>query len=90
LIKLNNRIYLIETKAERDIQDINVKQKQLSTLEWVGKINDLNLKDEMVGDWSYIILSENQFYQLKDNGASTQEILELAKINVANIKGTLI
>lgn len=39
--------------------------------------------------WSYVLLGENTFYEFKDKGASTEEILEYAMMTKAKIEGTL-
>ncbi len=39
--------------------------------------------------WSYVLLGETTFYELRDKGASTQEILEYSKMTRAKIEGTL-
>ena len=43
----------------------------------------------MFSDWSYSIIDDKTFYAMKDNGASTQDILEYCEITNAKIKGTL-
>jgi len=90
IVKTKEKIYLIETKSDKDLNDLNVKQKQLATLDWVKRINKLNPKDRMERKWIYILLGQNHFYGLKDNNASISEICELAKVTEANAKGKLI
>jgi len=89
IVKTGKKIYIIETKADKDLNDPNVKQKQLATLDWVRRINSLDPKERMERDWSYILLGENHFYSLKENNASIEEICELAKVNEASAKGKL-
>lgn len=89
IVKTKNKMYLIETKSEKDLQDQNVRQKQLAALDWVRRINLLEPKDRAEREWAYILLSENHFYRLKENNASIEEICELAKLSEAAIKGNL-
>lgn len=89
IVKTAKKIYLIETKSDKDLNDQNVRQKQLSTLDWVKRINSLDVKERMEREWSYILLGENHFYSLKDNNASIEEICELAKVSEAVAKGKL-
>ena len=89
LIKTGTKIYLIETKADKDMNDQNVRQKQLATLDWIKRINALPPQERMEREWSYILLGENNFYSLKDNNASIEEICELAKVSEATTKGKL-
>ncbi|MDO8486410.1 MAG: DEAD/DEAH box helicase family protein [Candidatus Staskawiczbacteria bacterium] len=89
IIKTADKIYLIETKSDKDLNDPNVKQKQLATLDWVKRINQLSPDDRMEREWEYILLGETHFYGLKDNSASIDEICQLAKVNLANASGKL-
>jgi len=89
IVKTTEKMYVIETKSDKDLNDPNVKQKQLATLDWVQRINKLNSEDRMDKVWEYILLGENHFYGLKENGASIDEICQLAKVNLANVAGKL-
>lgn len=90
IIKTTDKIYLIETKSDKDLNDPNVKQKQLATLDWIKRINQLTPEDKMNREWEYVLLGENHFYKLRDNNASISEICELAKVTQANAEGRLI
>ncbi|KJR41689.1 type III restriction protein res subunit [Candidatus Magnetoovum chiemensis] len=92
IVKTNNKIYVTETTATKDLQDPNVKQKQLSALEWIQRINKLSETDRMYREWEYVLLGQDHFYTLKNNGASIEEILNLAKLTdlkIKNISGSL-
>jgi len=39
--------------------------------------------------WSYVLLGEKTFYGMSEKDASTEEILEYAKLTKAKVKGTL-
>jgi len=90
IIKTNDKIYIIETKADKDLHDLNVRHKQLAILDWVKRINKLELNNRMNKDWEYVILGETHFYTLKDNHATIDEICNLSKISESNIKGKLL
>lgn len=89
IIKTRAKIYLVETKADKDLNEQNVRQKQLATLDWARRINALPPEERMEREWSYILLGENHFYSLRDNSASIEEICELAKVSEATAKGKL-
>jgi type III restriction enzyme len=89
IIKTTDKIYLVETKADKDLNDQNVKQKQLATIDWVKRINSLPSEERMGREWSYVLLGENNFYSLKSNNASISEICELAKVSEAMAGGKL-
>ena len=89
IVKTDKKVYIIETKADKDLTDPNVRQKQLATLDWVKRINSLSQENRMEREWAYILLGENHFYSLKENSASIEEICELAKVSEATAKGKL-
>lgn len=89
IVKTGSDVYLVETKAQKDINDPNVKQKELGALDRLRKINELNLEDRMGCEWKYALLGETTFYSMKDRGASIKEILEFSKLTRERIKGTL-
>jgi len=89
IVKIGNKIYLVETKAERDLSSVNVKQKRLATLDWISKVNELKPEDRMDCTWYYVLLGESTFYGMSEKGATTQEILEYAKLSKAKVEGKL-
>ena len=89
LVKIKNKIYLVETKAEKDLNAQNVKNKRLAAVDWINKINQLTEADKMGCAWSYILLGEDVFYNMSKNGATTEEILENAKLTTSKVKGEL-
>ncbi len=90
IIKTEEKIYIIETKSDKDLNDPNVKQKQLSTLDWLKRINQLKPEDKMNKKWEYILLGESHFYGLSKNKASIDEICQLVKVSESNIRGKLL
>jgi len=80
---------LVETKAEKDVKSPNVKLKQISTIDWINKINELNAENRMSSIWKYVLLGEKTFYSMSDKGATTSEILEYNLMSRSKIKGTL-
>lgn len=89
IIKTDKKMYVVETKADKDLKDPNVKQKQIATVDWIKRINELPAKERDEREWNYILLGENHFYGLQGNNATIEEICELAKIQEASAKGKL-
>jgi len=89
MVESDTKIYLIETKSDKDLKDANVKQKQKSTLNFVKSINrvDASLRDNKV--WDYLLLGETQFYTLKKSGADIEDIANSAKVNEVSLTGNL-
>ena len=89
IVKIGNVMYVVETKAEKDVNSPNVKLKQISTIDWINKINDLDEEKRMSCTWKYILLGEKTFYSMSDKGATTEEILEYNLMSKSKLKGTL-
>ncbi len=89
IVKYNNDIYLVETKAQNQVENENVKQKQLGALDWIRKINELNPSDRMNGTWYYILLGDTPFYTMKDKGASLLDMFSYCQLTKTGVEGTL-
>lgn len=89
IAKIGDKIYLVETKAEKDVDNANVKQKQKGALDWCKNINELNPEDRMNSYWYYSLLDDTTFYSMNERGASIQEILEYCKLTNGKVEGKL-
>ncbi len=82
-------IFIVETKGADKVHDENVKQKQLATVEWCKKINTLHIEYRMKRTWEYVLLADNHFYGLRDNGATVIDMCKLAKVSIARPQNKL-
>ena len=89
MVKFADDIYIVETKAQKDLNNKNVQQKMLSAINFVNTINELPPEKRDNRKWHYVLLGENTFYGLSEKGASAKEILEYAKMTESKVKGTL-
>lgn len=89
LVSTNGHIYIVETKGQEQVHNKNVRQKQLATIEWCKKINQLQPQHRMDCLWEYVLLGEDDFYALQQNGANFTEICELHKVSESMARGTL-
>lgn len=89
IVMIKDSIYFIETKAQKDIDNANVKQKQKSALDWCKKVNELPSCERMNAFWNYSLLDDTTFYSMQSRGASTKEILEYCKLTNGKIEGKL-
>ena len=85
LVATKQKIYLIETKGNDHIHDRNVKQKQIATIEWIRKINNLPPTERMDREWEYVLLDEDTFYGLSANGATITDICDIAKVSLGQV-----
>ncbi len=89
MIKIGDNIYMVETKAQKDVSQENVQQKQRGALNWIKKVNELPPEDRMHATWHYVILDDNTFQLRKAQGATTQDVLEECKLTNTKVEGTL-
>ena len=90
MVKIGNDIYMVETKAQKDVSQENVIQKQKGALDWIRKTNELPPDDRMNAVWHYTILDDSSFYVMRDRGASTKDMLDYCQLTNAKIKGVLL
>lgn len=90
IVKTESNVYLVETKAQKELNEQNVRQKRLAALDWLKRVNELKPEDRMNSTWSYVLLGENTFYNMRDQGASATDILEYAKLSKAKIESRLL
>ncbi|OIO21819.1 restriction endonuclease subunit R [Candidatus Micrarchaeota archaeon CG11_big_fil_rev_8_21_14_0_20_47_5] len=89
MVKIADKFYLVETKAERDMNNTNVKQKRLATLDWIGKVNELKPEDRMNCTWYYVLLGERTFYDFSNKEATTEEVLQYALMTKDKVESRL-
>lgn len=80
IVKIGDKIYLVETKAQKDLNNENVKSKEQAARDWVGRVNMLKAEERMNCKWSYVLLGENIYYSMKKDGISIEEILEFVEL----------
>ncbi len=80
IVKTQNKIYIVETKAKKDLSNPNVLRKKKSTIAYLKRINQLSPEQRDNRIREYALLSDALFYQLRDNGANIVEIMENTKL----------
>ena len=66
-----------------------MRLKQLATVDWVGRVNQLKPDERGNAEWEYVLLGERTFYSLSQKGASIPEIFEYSKLTKNKIEGVL-
>jgi len=89
LVESDKDFLIIETKANKDIQNQNVLNKQKATIDYVNMINNLdeNLRDNKT--WKYLLLSDDDFYSLSKNGADIEDIIKNCEFNEMIVRDRL-
>lgn len=89
IVATAEKIYLIETKGDDKVDDINVRQKQTATIEWLKKINALEPMYRMNRTWEYVLIGESVFYSLSGSGATISDICNQCKVSYSMATGSL-
>jgi len=80
LVRTQSAIYLVETKAQAQMNHPNVQRKQRAAVAWCDRINELTLEQRQKCDWHYVLLGEDLFYEWRDKNARLDELLHFAKL----------
>ena len=89
IVATAEKVYLIETKGDDKVDDVNVRQKQTATMEWIKKINALEPGDRMNRTWEYVLVGESVFYSLSGSGATITDICNMCKVSYSVATGNL-
>ena len=89
IVATADKVYLIETKGDDKVDDVNVRQKQTATIEWIKKINALEPEDRMNRTWEYVLVGESVFYSLSGSGATITDICDMCKVSYSVATGNL-
>ena len=89
IVATADKVYLIETKGDDKVDDVNVRQKQTATIEWIKKINALEPEDRMNRTWEYVLVGESVFYSLSGSGATIIDICNMCKVSYSVATGNL-
>lgn len=89
IVATAEKVYLIETKGDDKVDDVNVRQKQTATVEWIKKINALEPGDRMNRTWEYVLVGESVFYSLSGSGATITDICNMCKVTYSVATGNL-
>lgn len=89
IVATADKVYLIETKGDDKVDDVNVRQKQTATIEWIKKINALEPEDRMNRTWEYVLVGESVFYSLSGSGATITDICNMCKVSYSVATGNL-
>ncbi|GBU25270.1 hypothetical protein R83H12_01913 [Fibrobacteria bacterium R8-3-H12] len=80
MLKIGDEIFVVETKGKDSEDSANTKSKEISALDWIKKINELDSENRMDAQWSYVLLTDENFYRLKSQNATIKEILNTCKL----------
>lgn len=80
LVRSEQAIYLVETKAQQQVTHPNVQRKLKAASSWCNRINTLEPEERSGLAWHYVLLGETAFYDWHSKGARLSELLEFARL----------
>jgi type III restriction enzyme len=87
LVRTEDAIYLVETKAQGQTSHPNVQRKQVAAVAWCDRVNRLEPEDRSNRTWHYVLLGEDAFYRWRDGGGLVKQMLEFARLRSASELG---
>lgn len=80
LVRAEDAIYLVETKAQQQVNHPNVQRKLKAAATWCERINELALTLRGERAWHYVLIGESLFWDWKEKGARMGELLAFARV----------
>ncbi len=80
LVRTDNAVYLVETKAQQQTTHPNVQRKLKAAVAWCERINNLpdDLKESK--NWHYVLLGQEMFNDWRNKNARMPELLDFARV----------
>ena len=81
LVRTVDAVFLVETKAQEQVNNPNVQRKLKAATAWCERINGLPDADgQMRRRWHYVLLGERIFAEWRNKGARLPELLDFARV----------
>ena len=79
MVRTADAIYLVETKAQQQVNHPNVQRKLKAATTWCGRINMLDADQRGEREWNYALVGESLFFDWRDRGARLGELLAFSR-----------
>ncbi len=80
LVRLPERVYVIETKSQSGLVNENVQRKQRAAVAWCEQINALEPEQRDNRTWHYVLLGQDAVEEWRSKNARISELLEYARL----------
>lgn len=80
LLRTEDCVYVIETKAQKDVSSQNVQRKRKAAKAWCERINSLHPEHRAHRMWHYVILGQDAVEQWKAQNARVTDLLDYARV----------
>lgn len=81
--RTDDAIYLVETKAQQQVNHPNVQRKLRAATTWCERINALDPEQRGGRVWHYALVGESLFHDWRQKGARLSELLAFSRARVA-------
>ncbi|RXZ43837.1 DEAD/DEAH box helicase family protein [Crenobacter cavernae] len=82
LVRTDDAIYLVETKAQQQVNHPNVQRKLRAAQTWCERINALPEAERDGLPWCYVLLGEAVFKDWRQKGARMAEMLQFSRVRL--------
>jgi type III restriction enzyme len=79
LVRTADAIYLVETKAQQQVNNANVQRKLKAAVTWCERINTLTGNERGEREWRYALVGESLFYDWREKGARLADLLAFSR-----------
>ena len=80
LVRSQDRVCLVETKAQQQTVHPNVQRKLRAAVAWCERINGLAPEHRQGLPWHYVLLGEDAVQEWQGQGAHLAELLDFARL----------
>jgi type III restriction enzyme len=80
LVRTENAVYLVETKAQEQTIHPNVKRKLKAAMAWCERINNLTEEQRGGPPWHYVLLGETVVQDWQGKGSRLADLLDFARL----------
>lgn len=80
LVRTQDAIYLVETKAQQQVNHPNVQRKRRAALGWCERINALAPEHRQHLPWHYVLLGQDAVEEWQKKSAHLAQLLEFARL----------
>ena len=83
VVRVSDRVYLVETKAQQQILHPNVQRKLRAAAAWCERINAIpgDLRNGL--EWHYALVGEDVFFEWRQRGARLADLLDFARVRTS-------
>ncbi|MCO5225123.1 MAG: hypothetical protein M9953_07290 [Thermomicrobiales bacterium] len=80
LVRTAEKVWIVETKAQKDLSSTNVKRKARSAKSWCDRINELESEQRSHREWKYVLLGQDAVESFRARGMKVSDLLDYATV----------